>query len=393
MNVATQTVLISVDDTDDLTKATSTGHIAELIVDEAAAMGGRMVLGITRHQLLLDERVPYTSHNSCMVACVEMPQGSAEELRCRAVEIIGTHSAADADPGLCIAKLPSGASLEGDFDVLVGFGWAATREYCSKERAYEVASLLPWVTLSEHGGDGQGVVGALAGIGLRLSGNNGRFRGALDLSAVGDEGVLTRVAAPSDADRACGGRGGGRGTGAGGGGTGGGRGAGAGGGTGGGREAGTGADSGGGRGLGDGSASDSASGRNHMQHSVFVGRVGTVRDALTHRLNGLIRIVDENDEDIPEVTWIHLNSNVKALLRRNAYTIVSALEQGVASPLGKSNLDALGDQLDRDNLACADFTLDNDPEERDYHHNPSCRSCLYRRLMPLGYRCMNVRNS
>ena len=34
-----------------------------------------------------------------------------------------------------------------------------------------------FIHLSEHGGTGDGIIGALAGTGLRLSGNDGRFRG------------------------------------------------------------------------------------------------------------------------------------------------------------------------------------------------------------------------
>ncbi len=46
----------------------------------------------------------------------------------------------------------------------------------AKEEAYETASKLG-VHLSEHGGTGSGVIGALAGAGLRLGGNDGRIKG------------------------------------------------------------------------------------------------------------------------------------------------------------------------------------------------------------------------
>ncbi len=46
----------------------------------------------------------------------------------------------------------------------------------SKEEAYETAA-AHLIHLSEHGGTGQGVIGALAGAGLRLTGSDGRFKG------------------------------------------------------------------------------------------------------------------------------------------------------------------------------------------------------------------------
>jgi len=42
------------------------------------------------------------------------------------------------------------------------------------------------VHLSEHGGTGGGIIGALAGIGLRLWGNDGRFRGWFHLGRDGE---------------------------------------------------------------------------------------------------------------------------------------------------------------------------------------------------------------
>ncbi len=48
------------------------------------------------------------------------------------------------------------------------------------------------VHLSEHGGTGIGVIGALAGAGLKLSGNDGRFKGKFRLRA--DERGVASVA-------------------------------------------------------------------------------------------------------------------------------------------------------------------------------------------------------
>jgi len=55
-----------------------------------------------------------------------------------------------------------------------------------------VAALLG-IHLSEHGGTGQGVIGALAGAGLRLSGNDGRFKGKLRIPSRNGTATVTEI--------------------------------------------------------------------------------------------------------------------------------------------------------------------------------------------------------
>ena len=63
-------IYIGMDDTDNL-ESRGTGHLARTIAQELAAE--YQLLGVTRHQLLVDERVPYTSHNSSAVIELEVP--------------------------------------------------------------------------------------------------------------------------------------------------------------------------------------------------------------------------------------------------------------------------------------------------------------------------------
>jgi len=55
-------------------------------------------------------------------------------------------------------------------------GRRATCSVLTKKEAYPLAEKLG-IHLSEHGGTGDGVVGALAESGLRMTGNHCRFRG------------------------------------------------------------------------------------------------------------------------------------------------------------------------------------------------------------------------
>lgn len=85
---------------------------------------------------------------------------------------IEKHRADGSDPGLCIVNLSDFTHEE----LLIDFGLRAKREVLIKEMAYQFAKEHK-IHLSEHGGTGLGVIGALAGCGLRLTGNDGRFRG------------------------------------------------------------------------------------------------------------------------------------------------------------------------------------------------------------------------
>ena len=172
-------VYICVDDTDDLTKTTSTGSIADEIARRISERFSCQVnMGITRHQLLLDERVPYTSHNSSMCFDIMLPQGSAPEADEIGWEVIRGMRAETANPGLCVLAARPGRS----YDKIVSFGERAKTDYIVLEEALEVAREFPELLLKSEGGNGQGMIGALAGVGLRITGNDGRFRGKYDLS-------------------------------------------------------------------------------------------------------------------------------------------------------------------------------------------------------------------
>ncbi|QFU20541.1 DNA-binding protein [Shewanella eurypsychrophilus] len=167
--------LICIDDTDDIgTKGT--GEIAEeiavLLLDE---MNDAHPL-VTRHQLYVHPDIPYTSHNSAM--CFELAsEKSLTEIKTIAVKHLLAECACASDPGLAILDLSSSY----DRLALIEFGLKAKVEVKTKVQAYDLAAKLD-VSLSEHGGTGQGVIGALAGIGLRLYGQDGRVKGQVKLN-------------------------------------------------------------------------------------------------------------------------------------------------------------------------------------------------------------------
>ena len=165
-------LLICVDDTDDLTKETSTGKIADAIQDALVERGAEVVRGVTRHQLLLSDEIDYTSHNSsmCMELVTELP---LEEVREIAERELRREMSAVSDPGLCFCVLEELRQPE----KLITYGKRAQREVITKDEAYQLAAEIGGTGLYEYGGSGIGVIGALAGCGLRLFGSDGTFRG------------------------------------------------------------------------------------------------------------------------------------------------------------------------------------------------------------------------
>lgn len=355
-------IIVCVDDTDDETRSTSTGKVAEMIASRAVELGGRIRLGVTRHQLLLSEDVQYTSHNSSMAFEALVPEEHIETLRADAVEIVTGESVAAADPGLAFAVLPQistpDAAMERQVESLVAFGRRAKQVYCTKESAYDLAQSIPWISLSEHGGDGQGVVGALAGVGLRLSGSDGRFRGKFNLGRALEGG---RSGQGSGAGRR-------RSEG---------------------QDSRTGAGAGRRRSEGRGSrasTSDERRAPSSENGKMAFASVGEIIEKLSKLKTGPVRVVDETGSVLPADALVLCDAEVKAVYLGGSLTIVCQMDGNHAVPLSKDQLSDTGDDeaLSR---ACSSFAWDNDPEECS-DELESCRNCLHRRWEPWGFRCM-----
>jgi hypothetical protein len=164
-------ILLCIDDTDNL-ESVGTGELAENMAEGIRSGFGGICSAITRHQLYVHEDIPYTSHNSSMCFRAAIADDRLEPVIRYGIEFLERESASGSDPGLCVAPLHG----IGNPEELICFGRTAKQEVMTKDVAYDLARRQR-VHLSEHGGTGQGIIGALAGIGLRLSGNDGRFKG------------------------------------------------------------------------------------------------------------------------------------------------------------------------------------------------------------------------
>lgn len=186
-------ILVCIDDTDNL-ESIGTGELSQIMVDIIKERGWGTCSTISRHQLFVHDDIPYTSHNSSMCFSINF-NGKLDELIDFGAGFLETRSAPGSDPGFCVANLDNGI----DREQLMDFGLRAKKEVLSKQGAYDLAKKTG-VHLSEHGGTGDGVVGALAGIGLRLSGSDGRFRGWGHFGAVGTLTTVKELCSKNHAD-------------------------------------------------------------------------------------------------------------------------------------------------------------------------------------------------
>jgi tRNA(Ile2) C34 agmatinyltransferase TiaS len=157
-------LFIGLDDTDNL-DSRGTGHLARQIA--AVLSTTYTVLGVTRHQLLLDPRVPCTKNNSSAAIGLDV-NGRADPAVL--LEQVQALMLADyqpgSDPGLCVAEAVPAA--------ITVFGRRAQRELVTQAEARSLATAhgIPLVGL---GGDHGGVIGALAAVGLAASQEDGRY--------------------------------------------------------------------------------------------------------------------------------------------------------------------------------------------------------------------------
>ncbi len=155
-------IFIGIDDTDNK-ESGGTGRVARSI---AAVLRERFpVLGVSRHQLLVDDRVPYTSNNSCNVIHLLTDDADRNVLMAWVSELLTERCLVGSDPGLCIAE----ASAAGH-----PFGEAVQTRLTTQAEALTVAREVKAI-LRPLGGTGDGIIGAMAGVILAAGGNDGRF--------------------------------------------------------------------------------------------------------------------------------------------------------------------------------------------------------------------------
>jgi len=155
---------IGLDDTDTL-ESRGTGHLARHIA--AALARDYPLLGVTRHQLLIDPRVPYTAKNSSSaIVLASNGRVAPEALMNRVQAIVREHFNLGSDPGVCVAPRVPGA--------VTAFGRRTQRQLVTQDEARSLAADHA-IHLAGLGGSEDGVIGALAAVGLAAGGDDGRY--------------------------------------------------------------------------------------------------------------------------------------------------------------------------------------------------------------------------
>jgi len=159
-------VFVGFDDTDVKGSDRGTGKLARWFEQELPE--GCNVWGVVRQQLLVNELIPYTSHNSAAGVVLECPDSVAlETLADHAIAHIKRHFIDGSDPGLCIC--PEGHPAMPNLEA---FGRACVERVVCQKDALKAAK---GVHLSGHGGTNDGIIGAVAAVGLTFQGWSGRF--------------------------------------------------------------------------------------------------------------------------------------------------------------------------------------------------------------------------
>ena len=176
-------IYVGIDDTD-VKDSPGTNQLARWLI-ERLRPDYRSLLAV-RHQLLFDPRIPYTSKNSSASLLWEpSPGGSPLDLAARIRELMRQWFVAGSDPGLCATdRVPH---------PITAFGRRCQREIVSQAEARRLAA-EHGIWLEGLGGTEDGVIGALAAVGLVAGGNDDRVvslgGGPDDLSGPQDVAVL-----------------------------------------------------------------------------------------------------------------------------------------------------------------------------------------------------------
>jgi hypothetical protein len=159
--------LIGLDDTDS-TQTSSTGLLAQRLGLRLQELGIGKMESITRHQLLRSPLVPCTTHNSsiCLTFEAEVTRRSELEMACRSFVL--REYAAGANAGFALASW-----VQVTADV---FTWArlAKTRVMNRQEALQIARAAG-IAIAGLTGSGAGIIGALAALGLRFRGEDGRF--------------------------------------------------------------------------------------------------------------------------------------------------------------------------------------------------------------------------
>lgn len=157
-------IFIGIDDTDSA-DSRGTNQLAKSLVRTVLSQFG--CLRIVRHQLLFDDRIPYTSKNGSASIWLEAGgTGQLDEIFRSVKEAMLRDFITGSDPGLCVTENVPPAIVE--------FGKRCQQSIVTQDDARQLASEFG-LRLEGLGGTNGGLIGALAAVGLAATADDGRI--------------------------------------------------------------------------------------------------------------------------------------------------------------------------------------------------------------------------
>lgn len=156
---------VGIDDTDNI-NSRGTGYLARQFAHLINESGFGRVDSITRHQLYVHKAIRYTSQNSS--ACLKVFADDLNGLISLGENYLINNSAPGSDAAMCVCA-PDQCN-----NSLVTWGNDAKNTVLTMETARIIAD-TSGIYLKGFTGTFEGIIGALAAVGLRAGGNDGRF--------------------------------------------------------------------------------------------------------------------------------------------------------------------------------------------------------------------------
>jgi hypothetical protein len=184
-------LFVGIDDTD-IVGSPGTNQLARAILHRLGAAARDAV--ICRHQLFFDRRVPYTSKNgSASILLPGAAEAACDEIAAEVRPVMRAWFIEGSDPGLCVTpSVP---------ETVQEFSRRCQSEVVTQDEARGLAA-AQGIYLEGLGGTNQGIIGALAAVGLAATRDDGRvvqlarwpypddgFAGPQDAAAICARGV------------------------------------------------------------------------------------------------------------------------------------------------------------------------------------------------------------
>lgn len=152
------------------------GHTASLLAKYMEERGWGSSAIPSRHRLYPNPATGCKKHNTARSFSAELDSQHLEEFMAYACELIRSTGTPDSNTGLVVAV----PELMDNPAELIDYAYKVKEEMVSKEEAIQFSG-KPGLYMYELIGSGNGIIGALAAAGLRMTGNDGQFRGKLQV--------------------------------------------------------------------------------------------------------------------------------------------------------------------------------------------------------------------